>query len=74
MKLLEYKAQELFAKFGIPVKKGVVIDDARDVKGQIKSAGLSYPVVIKAQVQVGGRGKAGGIQFAQDSQGSAGDS
>ena len=66
MKLLEYKAQELFAKFDIPVKKGVVIDDAQDVKGQIKSAGLSYPVVIKAQVQVGGRGKAGGIQFAQD--------
>ncbi len=66
MKLLEYKAQELFAQFGIPVKKGVVIDDAQDVKGKIKSAGLSYPVVIKAQVQVGGRGKAGGIQFAQD--------
>ena len=66
MKLLEYKAQELFAKYDIPVKKGVVIDDALGVKGQIKSAGLSYPVVIKAQVQVGGRGKAGGIQFAQD--------
>jgi succinyl-CoA synthetase beta subunit len=68
MKLLEYKAQELFAKFDIPVMSGTVIDSPKDVGGQIASAGLHYPVVIKAQVQVGGRGKAGGIQFADSAQ------
>jgi succinyl-CoA synthetase beta subunit len=66
MKLLEYKAQELFSKFGIPVKKGVVIDSADSVGRKIEEAGVVYPVVIKAQVQVGGRGKAGGIQFADN--------
>ena len=66
MKLLEYKAQELFSQFGIPVKKGVVIDSADSVGKKIEEAGVVYPVVIKAQVQVGGRGKAGGIQFADN--------
>lgn len=64
MKLLEYKAQELFAKFSIPVKRGLVLDSAENAGLRIESAGLDYPVVVKAQVQVGGRGKAGGIQFA----------
>jgi len=68
MKLLEYKAQELFEKYGVPVMKGVVIDSIDDVALKISDAALEYPVVIKAQVQVGGRGKAGGIQFANDGQ------
>lgn len=68
MKLLEYKAQELFAKYEIPTMKGIVINDTHYVGGKICTAGLSYPVVIKAQVQVGGRGKAGGVRFANTAQ------
>ncbi len=66
MKLLEYQAQELFEKHGLPVKKGCVVDESATLPAKIKAAGLQYPVVIKAQVQIGGRGKAGGIQFAQN--------
>lgn len=64
MKLLEYQAKELFAKYGLPVKKGCVVDTLDTIPENVKAAGLRYPVVIKAQVQIGGRGKAGGIQFA----------
>jgi len=44
--------------------KGCVIDKTESMEDSIKAAGLTYPVVVKAQVQIGGRGKAGGIQFA----------
>jgi succinyl-CoA synthetase beta subunit len=64
MDLMEYKAKELFEQFDIPTMKGFVIDDLADLGGKVE--GLSYPVVAKAQVQVGGRGKAGGIQFANN--------
>lgn len=64
MKLLEYKAKEIFSKFSIPVMSGCIVDSMDDIDGVISRAGLAYPVVIKAQVQAGGRGKAGGIQFA----------
>lgn len=66
MKLLEYKAKELFEKYGIPTMKGCVIDSADGMEDAIRAAGLSYPVVVKAQVEIGGRGKAGGIQFADN--------
>jgi len=66
MKLLEYKAKELFEKYDIPTMKGVVLDSKEGVAAKIDEADLEYPVVVKAQVQVGGRGKAGGIQFADD--------
>ncbi len=62
MKLMEYQARESFERYGIPVMKGVVIDSP-DLSEELVS-GLKYPLVVKAQVQVGGRGKAGGIQFA----------
>jgi len=45
---------------------GVVVDSVENLEKQIEDGGLTYPVVIKAQVQVGGRGKAGGIKFAND--------
>lgn len=61
MKLHEYQAKELFAARGIPVQKGVVIDEAHHVGGLT----LTYPLVLKAQVLVGGRGKAGGIKLAR---------
>ena len=64
MKLLEYKAKELFDKYGVPTMNGCVIDSSENMEEEIAKAGLSYPVVVKAQVQIGGRGKAGGTRFA----------
>ena len=64
MDLFEYQGKQLFARYGIPVSKG---DVAETVDEAVKAAdGAGYPVVVKAQVQVGGRGKAGGIQLAKD--------
>jgi succinyl-CoA synthetase beta subunit len=62
MKLFESKGKELLSKYGIPVPKGVVASSADYVKD------FPYPAVVKAQVLTGGRGKAGGIKFAQDYQ------
>ena len=62
MKLLEYKAHEIFKKYDLPCRSGNVVgsmEELTKLRGKIK-----YPVVLKAQVQTGGRGKAGGIQFA----------
>ena len=66
MKLLEYKAKELFDKYGLPTMPGIVVNSKENVAEKIAQGGLSYPVVLKAQVQIGGRGKAGGIQFADN--------
>jgi len=60
MKLHEFQAKELFARYGLPVQHGVVIERPDQVDG----LPLTYPVVLKAQVLVGGRGKAGGIRLA----------
>ncbi len=62
MNLHEYQGRELFARFGIPVLPGQVAatpEEARDI-----AASLAGTVVIKAQVLVGGRGKAGGVKLA----------
>lgn len=64
MKFMEYQARETFAKYNIPVMKGVVIDSVSQINEKIKD--LKFPLVVKAQVQVGGRGKAGGIQFVDN--------
>ena len=64
MDLLEYQGKQLFARHGVPVPRGgyaATVDEALDV-----ADGIGYPVVVKAQVQIGGRGKAGGIKVAQD--------
>lgn len=68
MKLLEYKAQELFHKYQVPTMNGCVISSSEQMEEEIEKAGLHYPVVVKAQVQIGGRGKAGGIRFADTPQ------
>ncbi|MCG7854634.1 MAG: ADP-forming succinate--CoA ligase subunit beta [Methanoregulaceae archaeon] len=62
MKLLEYEAKALFAEHGIPVPRGMVIRSPDELPGRI--ADLPPEFVLKAQVEVGGRGKAGGILMA----------
>jgi succinyl-CoA synthetase beta subunit len=64
MDLFEYQGKQLFASFGIPVSAGEPADTVDDAVSAAER--LGYPVVVKAQVQVGGRGKAGGIKLAND--------
>src|SRR5918992_419662 len=64
MDLLEYQGKQLFRKHGVPVPDGrpaATVDEAAEAAEE-----LGYPVVVKAQVQIGGRGKAGGIMLAKD--------
>jgi len=63
---MEYQAKVLFEQFGVPTMRGIVLEDSGTVENALAEAALTYPVVVKAQVQIGGRGKAGGILFAQD--------
>ena len=62
MKLYEYMGKELFAKYGIRVPRGRVVASAEEA--ETAAAELGPPVVLKAQVLVGGRGKAGAVRFA----------
>ena len=62
--LYEYQGKQYFARFGIPTSPGGVADTVDEAVVQADAAG--YPVVVKAQVKVGGRGKAGGIKLAAD--------
>jgi succinyl-CoA synthetase beta subunit len=64
MDLFEYQGKQYFAHFGIPVSPGGVADTVDEAVAQADRVG--YPVVVKAQVQVGGRGKAGGIKLANN--------
>jgi succinyl-CoA synthetase beta subunit len=64
MKLHEYQAKEIFARYGLPVQQGTVIERPEQLAG----LRLRYPVVVKAQVLVGGRGKAGGVRLASTPQ------
>jgi succinyl-CoA synthetase beta subunit len=60
--LLEYQGKQLFARHGVPVPEGA---PASSVEDAVKRAcELGFPCVVKAQVQIGGRGKAGGIKVA----------
>ncbi len=62
MDLLEYQAKALFREMKIPVLPSQRIDQAQDLKG----LRIPYPVVLKSQVRSGGRGKAGGIRFVEN--------
>lgn len=62
MDLLEYQAKALFRQMTIPVLPSQTIDYPKDLKG-LK---IPYPVVLKSQVRVGGRGRAGGIKFVEN--------
>ncbi|HTU28014.1 MAG TPA: ADP-forming succinate--CoA ligase subunit beta [Solirubrobacteraceae bacterium] len=64
MDLLEYQGKQLFARHGVPVPAG---KPARTVEVAVAAADeIGYPCAIKAQVQIGGRGKLGGIKIAND--------
>jgi succinyl-CoA synthetase beta subunit len=65
MDLLEYQGKQLFSKHGVPVPEGrpaSTVDEAVAAGDE-----LGFPVVVKAQVLIGGRGKAGGVKLAKDS-------
>jgi succinyl-CoA synthetase beta subunit len=64
MKLHEYQSKQIFSRYGIPIPKGRVASTADEARGI--AAELGGRVVIKSQVLVGGRGKAGGIRLAKD--------
>jgi succinyl-CoA synthetase beta subunit len=66
MDLLEYQGKQLFAKHGIAVPSGEVAATVDDAVAAAERIG--YPCAIKAQVLIGGRGKAGGIKIAQDAE------
>lgn len=63
MKLHEYQSKQIFGKYGIPVPQGIVAENPTEARTAAREIGL--PVVIKAQVLVGGRGKAGGVKVAK---------
>jgi succinyl-CoA synthetase beta subunit len=64
MDLFEYQGKQYFARFGIAISPGGVADTVEQAVEVATRVG--YPVVVKAQVKVGGRGKAGGVKLAQD--------
>ncbi|MEC8485447.1 MAG: ATP-grasp domain-containing protein, partial [Actinomycetota bacterium] len=64
MDLFEYQGKQYLARFDIPVSPGDKADTVEEALAAAEAAG--YPVVVKAQVQVGGRGKAGGIKLADN--------
>ena len=63
MNLFEYQGKRLYQDFSIPTPKSIFVSKTSEISDD---HGLTYPVVVKAQVQVGGRGKAGGIKVAKD--------
>lgn len=64
MKLQEYQSKEFFAQYGIPVPPGKVASSAKEAVAIAQP--LQFPVVVKAQVLVGGRGKAGGVKLCKN--------
>ncbi len=65
MNLFEYQGKDLYKKYSIATPKSIFINSISDLT---ENHGLSFPLVVKAQVQVGGRGKAGGIKVAKNHQ------
>ncbi|OLF04365.1 succinate--CoA ligase subunit beta, partial [Actinophytocola xinjiangensis] len=65
MDLYEYQAKDLFAQHGVPIGPGQEVVEDAAAAGEAATR-LGTPVVVKAQVKVGGRGKAGGVKLARD--------
>ncbi|HSE38038.1 MAG TPA: ADP-forming succinate--CoA ligase subunit beta [Blastocatellia bacterium] len=63
MKIHEYQGKQLLAKYGVTVPRGVVINHEEQVRAAVEQLGL--PVVVKAQIHAGGRGKGGGVKLAR---------
>src|SRR5260370_25273996 len=64
MKIHEYQAKALLARYGVPVPRGEVAYTAEETEAAAKKIGGS--VVVKAQIHAGGRGKGGGVKVAKD--------
>ncbi|MHC4487502.1 MAG: ATP-grasp domain-containing protein, partial [Planctomycetota bacterium] len=67
MKIHEYQAKELFKKYNIPVPAGGVAFNAHEAKSVAQQLG-GFPVVVKAQIHAGGRGKGGGVKLARSTE------
>jgi succinyl-CoA synthetase beta subunit len=67
MKIHEYQAKELFKKYNVPIPNGRVAFSPDEAVGVARSLG-GYPVVVKAQIHAGGRGKGGGVKLVQSEQ------
>jgi succinyl-CoA synthetase beta subunit len=63
MKIHEYQGKQLLAKYGVKVPRGVVVNHEEQVHAAVEQLGL--PVVVKAQIHAGGRGKGGGVKLAR---------
>jgi len=63
MKIHEYQGKQLLAKYGVKVPRGVVVNYEEQVRVAVEQLGL--PVVVKAQIHAGGRGKGGGVKLAR---------
>ncbi len=63
MDLYEYQAKDLFGAYGVPVLYGIVCTTPHEARAAAEEIG-EFPVVVKAQVKIGGRGKAGGVKLA----------
>jgi succinyl-CoA synthetase beta subunit len=64
MKIHEYQTKELFRKYRIPTPSGIMVDNADNVRAAAENLG-GFPVVVKAQVHAGGRGKGGGVKVVR---------
>jgi succinyl-CoA synthetase beta subunit len=64
VKLAEWRGKEIFRRYGIPVPKGHVVHSASEADELLRSGAISLPLVVKAQVLAGGRGKGGAVKFA----------
>jgi succinyl-CoA synthetase beta subunit len=66
MKIHEYQAKQIFATYNIPTPKEIVCSTLSEI--EVASKEIGFPLVIKAQVLVGGRGKAGGVKLAKNNE------
>ncbi|MGC2288288.1 MAG: ADP-forming succinate--CoA ligase subunit beta [Thermoplasmata archaeon] len=64
VKLAEWRGKEIFRRYGIPVPNGRVVRSAAQADELVQSGALALPLVVKAQVLAGGRGKGGAVKFA----------
>ncbi len=64
VKLAEWRGKEIFRRYGIPIPSGRVVRSAAEAADVVRTGAVALPVVVKAQVLAGGRGKGGAVRFA----------